>query len=227
VKTLAELLGAQICITDASNLKAGPAAFSPDPGTDSHLHKEPNPVIDGEVEEKRDLLLYNNHYYRLFPKNKFPNLTKYVVRLKSPFEKDVDSKDEESTVATEEGSYIESKKSTQETHPKHLPTSRPVNALKGGATKGRKQTIAAGTLKGQPDSKEASSAEDKKTPVGGTPFGVLGSALVGFLAGAGLVTTVYGLFKGGKFLYKKLFKGKAEREGRKLKRRMVDVMLEE
>jgi hypothetical protein len=51
--------------------------------------------------------------------------------------------------------------------------------------------------------------------------------MVGFFAGAGLITTAYGLFLGGKFLYKKLFNRRPGRERRRLKRRVVNLMLDE
>lgn len=223
MKALAELLGAEIRITKTTNLRAAPDRFSPKPNIDPHRHKRPNPVIDGVPGEARELLLYNDHYYRLFPKNRFPNLKKYVVRLKSPFEQEPDMEDEESTIALEEGPYAASKKSGQGNQAEHL-KSRPINGIKGGATKEHKGTIAVDAMKCKSNSKEVSSTQDKKTV---TPFRVVGSALIGFLAGAGLVTTVYGLFKGGKYLYEKLFKGKARTERRRLKRRMVDFMLEE
>jgi hypothetical protein len=177
--------------------------------------------------EPRFLLLYNDHYYRLFPKNKFTNLTKYVVRLKSPFEESLNNKEheEETTIANSEGPDPAAKSPAPGSEPVHLTTSQPIKLLTDGPTKSHKGTNTAGIPEAHSDSKVTPSEQTQKAADTGTPFGVLGSALVGFLAGAGLVTTVYGLFKGGEFLYKKLFSKESPTEPRRHKRR--DFTLQE
>jgi hypothetical protein len=233
VKAAAESFRMKVELYDVDKLKDGPLVFSPTPV----LYLTPADV-DESMEipaQPKRLLLFGKHYYPLHPKNSFPNVpkdSKYVVKLQSPFEKGPDSEDDHADLvsASSEGSDSElnDQESTQDVPPELLTTSRPMDGpLTDDATRQHTVMSPASNVKTLPNTQVSLPTQDSQAPAQDKPLDTLGNALVGFFAGAGLITTAYGLFLGGKFLYAKLFNRRSGTERRRHKRRVVNFILEE
>jgi hypothetical protein len=233
VKAAAESFRMKVELYDVEKLKDGPLVFSPTP----ELYSSP-PDVDESTEipsQPKRLLLYGKHYYPLHPKNSFPNVpkdSKYVVKLQSPFEKAPDTNDADtdslSAPSEESDPELNDQESTQVTPEELLATSRPMDGpLTDEATRQNSDISPASNIKSLPNTQVSLPSQDSQGPVQDKPLDRLGNAMVGFFAGAGLITTAYGLFLGGKFLYKKLFNRRPGRERRRLKRRVVNLMLDE
>jgi len=172
-------------------------------------------------DEPKRILLFDKHYYPLHPKNSFPNLpkdSKYVIKLESPFEKalDINSAPTDPVKAALEPSD----EPITSSHSLDVP-------LTDATTQYPKGISSPANSKSIPDGRLSLPAPGKQTDVQAKPLATLGNALVGFLAGAGLITTAYGVFLGGRFLFQRIFGRKSRTERRRHKKRIINYMLEE
>jgi len=216
-------LKTKVQLFDAENLDKGPIEFSPIPGIDPERGSDrPPPVSHFDIpDEPKRILLFDKHYYPLHPKNSFPNLpkdSKQVVKLESPFAKalDINSAPTDPVKAALEPSDVP------------ITSSRSLDApLTDATTQYSKGMSSPATGKSIPDGQLSLPAPGKQTDVPAKPLATLGNALVGFLAGAGLITTAYGVFLGGRFLFQKIFGRKSRTERRRHKKRVINYMPEE
>ena len=236
MKAAAESFRMKVELYDVDKLKDGPLVFSPTP----EVYSSPAGVDKSKeipAQPKR-LLLYDKHYYPLHPKNSFPNVpkdSKYVVKLQSPFEKAPDTTDSHtdslSPPSEESVSELNDQESSMQGIPEELlATSRPIDGpLTDDATRQHTEIspAIASNVKSLPNTQVSLPSQDGQAPGQDKPLDKVGNAIVGFFAGAGLITTAYGIFLGGKFLYKKLFNRRPGTERRRHKRRAVNLVLDE